>query len=555
MNGMVSVLPGSKTRNLPQPSYLSPNSGGQISAADVNGDGYFDLMVSDDAHSVPGMIYLNDGHGHFSQGIPVPATARIIADLDGDGKAELIGGDDSGLLVWPGTGDPTYPVTPIRTATPYPPDQLKVLDINQDGRMDIISVNENKSSMILYGLGNMTFNVSLQAPQYNSYVLGDFNRDGYLDYIDGGFLNLGTANGILGYNRYDLNSVLLGQMYTPLVAADFNGDGILDLASASQIFYGLGDGTFFKQGFLDDYIGGNIVTGDFNGDGLPDIIRSNSSSFATVYINDGQGRFQRSYISTGITSNHLIQADFNNDSKPDIAISGDGAAVVILNNYSDSNKTSTFKELSAKAFSWVPGISTQHVPSKSNPNGVTIKNAQMPVTIQQIGTKTKSLHAQEKKHIAERQREIHNAAIQNVMNVYAPRVGSKDTSLPAAVDLTELLNKTGIIKASPVAHPLLMKASRKPAKEEKELWDLAHEFQNYIMHNPISGDYALYADYDFNSNNWKQGHVNFILCDKKGELVVVDTQNAKHPDYQNVKPASIADCNALLVKRLKYFFH
>ena len=55
------------------------------------------------------------------------ATARIITDLDGDGKAELIGGDDSSLLVWPGTGDPAYPATPIRMATPYPPNQLALM--------------------------------------------------------------------------------------------------------------------------------------------------------------------------------------------------------------------------------------------------------------------------------------------------------------------------------------------------------------------------------------------------------------------------------------------
>jgi tetratricopeptide (TPR) repeat protein len=45
--------------------------------------------------------------------------------------------------------------------------------------------------------------------------------------------------------------------------------------------------------------------------------------------------------------------------------------------------------------------------------------------------------------------------------------------------------------------------------------------------------------------------VHFVVCDRKGEWVIVDMQNSQHPDYQDIKPTSSEGCNKLLVKRLE----
>ena len=86
--------------------------------------------------------------------------------------------------------------------------------------------------------------------------------------------------------------------------------------------------------------------------------------------------------------------------------------------------------------------------------------------------------------------------------------------------------------------------------EMKALWDLAREFRDHTRKNPPGVDYALYADYAFNPQQWEQGLVHFILCDRKGEWVIVDMQNSHEPDYRSIKPTSSEGCNKLLVKRL-----
>ena len=62
---------------------------------------------------------------------------------------------------------------------------------------------------------------------------------------------------------------------------------------------------------------------------------------------------------------------------------------------------------------------------------------------------------------------------------------------------------------------------------------------------------CLNLDSGFNPENWEQGLVHFVVCDRKGEWVIVDMQNSYHPDYLSVKPKSREECNRLLVQRLK----
>ena len=84
---------------------------------------------------------------------------------------------------------------------------------------------------------------------------------------------------------------------------------------------------------------------------------------------------------------------------------------------------------------------------------------------------------------------------------------------------------------------------------------MAREFRDYARKNPPEADYVLYADYVFNPQNWEQGYVHFVVCDRKGEWVIVDMQNSHQPDYEGIKPTSRADCDKLLVKRLAELLH
>ena len=47
------------------------------------------------------------------------------------------------------------------------------------------------------------------------------------------------------------------------------------------------------------------------------------------------------------------------------------------------------------------------------------------------------------------------------------------------------------------------------------------------------------------------GAVHWILCDQRGDWVMVDFQNSHHGDFQELTPESVEDCLELVKVRLK----
>jgi hypothetical protein len=135
--------------------------------------------------------------------------------------------------------------------------------------------------------------------------------------------------------------------------------------------------------------------------------------------------------------------------------------------------------------------------------------------------------------------------------IYPARIGGNKTSIPSATNVVRLLNEAGLCKAVQADQTILLKASQADPNELKSLWDLAREFRDYVRANPPATDYALYADYVFNPQNPEQGFVHFVVCDRKGEWVIVDMQNSHQPDYQSIGIISRERCDKLLIKRLE----
>lgn len=152
-----------------------------------------------------------------------------------------------------------------------------------------------------------------------------------------------------------------------------------------------------------------------------------------------------------------------------------------------------------------------------------------------------------------RQRALKQAAPGVTLLIYPARVGGNQASPANATNVVRLINEGGRCKAVAAELPVVLKTSPADPNEQKTLWSLAREFRDYVRAHPPAADYALYADYAFTPNNWEQGFVHFVVCDRNGEWVVVDFQNSHHPDYQSVKPTSREDCDKLLVKRLESY--
>jgi hypothetical protein len=239
-------------------------------------------------------------------------------------------------------------------ATGVDPFSPVVADLNNDGKLDIVNLNNSSNSEIsvLLGNGDGTFQqpVDYSAPGLTTFgnplLIGDFNSDGNLDLIvaenSGGFyLLLGNGDGTF----QPAQSFPLSPPDTGAIAAgDFNGDGNLDLAFAVTyptaqvaIVLGNGNGTFQNPiTYTTGSQGGlGLGTGDFNNDGKLDLAMTvENDNDVAVLLGNGDGTFQSpSHYSTGLGPDVLVVADINGDGNLDLATqdsNGHVSAVSVL---------------------------------------------------------------------------------------------------------------------------------------------------------------------------------------------------------------------------------
>ncbi len=162
-----------------------------------------------------------------------------------------------------------------------------------------------------------------------SVVVGDFNRDGKLDFADATNslqIFLGSGDGTF----HAPHNYLVGTGALFVTTADLNGDGKLDLAVADLnglfVLMGNGDGTFQTPvAYATSCTPAFVATGDFNGDKKLDLLvtySSGSCSYVSVFLGNGDGTFQSTPINTSPSYAAAATGigDFNGDGKLDLAV-------------------------------------------------------------------------------------------------------------------------------------------------------------------------------------------------------------------------------------------
>ena len=315
-----------------------------VVAADVNGDGKLDLIVTIDPTIA--QVYLGNGDGTFSnshtyllsENLQAPQLA--VADFNLDGKLDIAGAG-SVLL---GNGSGTFQGSPI------------VLDVTgtvaigtfvNGGSLDV-AVRDNSLDtvdiLLNDGTGNLTNSSSytLQAA-VDSIVTGDFNRDGNLDLAIHSYdsnsstwsvsILLGNGDGTFQPPKFYTEGTYTDGAKMALVVADFNNDHKLDLAVSGMnnqslaILLGNGDGTFaapvyyYNAGFYP------LLAADFNGDGNLDIaaggIDSTGAAKTSIIFGNGDGTFQNAVFPASLNGFiPVFTADLRNNGKADLISNG-----------------------------------------------------------------------------------------------------------------------------------------------------------------------------------------------------------------------------------------
>jgi FG-GAP-like repeat/Bacterial Ig-like domain (group 3) len=319
---------------------------------DFNGDGKEDLIAvgSDVSGSFSENNYFLQGNGDGTFQPPISIGAApglsylyglsVVADLNGDGRADVIGKPDptTGQIyatLSSGNGiftshvstvplEPTSSGSTYNYAEPFP----GVADFDGDGKPDIIVAAHNNAYFI-HGNGDGTFSNPVPIPipprpnaatsdDSISVVAGDFDGDGHQDfavlwgavtygvYIDGPsafgeiLVYYGAGNGtfsspvVAAYTTDD---------YVHLVAADLNqdgrdeivahGSGSLDGGTGVGVLRGAANRVFSPIARLVAGSGlANLQIADLNHDGFPDLVFSNedynvAANSATVLLNLG----------------------------------------------------------------------------------------------------------------------------------------------------------------------------------------------------------------------------------------------------------------------------
>lgn len=227
---------------------------GHVRAADVDANGHQDLVVAgtEIVESRQGRrrsgvaVLLNDGRA-FTPQPPVlvgedPYPSLTTADLDGDGRAEVILRSGPGLWVLADRGRAFEPG--LSLSWPAPTDavrpgswHLEVVDADTDGRPDVLAWAsgglESPSYVVLHrNAGGRRFNSSVVAtvPGYlSSVVVADFDGDGDVDLLSNGTRTRQDVLVNQGGGRFDVTTRSSRLWASDAQAADIDGDGQLDL--------------------------------------------------------------------------------------------------------------------------------------------------------------------------------------------------------------------------------------------------------------------------------------------------------------------------------------
>jgi len=353
--------------------HLGPSSSylvNAIAVADIDANGMQDILglVSTDLEgtATPGFVSTRrqGPEGVFATpvrfGVGAGPANLVLADVNGDGRPDLVVANTADRTVSVRLADPTRPgffLAATVLATPgRSPLDVAVGDLNGDGRADIVVVASGASNVLVFTqAAGGTFNAAVTYAVGGdplAVVVADLDGNGRADLAVATAANsvsvlLQTAAGVfapaVGYAT--------GIQPLAIKAADLNGDGKLDLLTANygaatgpgtqglSVLLQTTPGVFAApMSYATEYRPTALAVGDLNADGRPDVAVAceglpGTPGAVSVLLQSASAagtlltavNYPGGYGPMGVAI-----ADMNGDGKPDLVIA-DGDIVVRLN--------------------------------------------------------------------------------------------------------------------------------------------------------------------------------------------------------------------------------
>ncbi|MBS2033251.1 MAG: VCBS repeat-containing protein [Deltaproteobacteria bacterium] len=346
-----------------------------LATGDWNGDGAVDLAVGDSVNEIH--VLINDGSGNFADS-PIftmgPAASLHAADMDGDGRADLLFSALGGEQLALGLSDGGFWVTPAHvdgmSAGQFSGDETlptRMIDLDGNGRssalvldgatfpsglLDILDALPDAGG--LFQSGQLSLNDpdgGGSAAYLTRFEVADLDGDGIADLvaIDGPE----RANAFLVW-AYGLGNRQFGPPHrmelgpTPLSTAGYNYkmylarlDGrvevLVDDGKTVRVFRPETNGQATLLATYAIFSLARAVSADLNQDGHDDVLVAHATTLYTPATNDVQAILNlgdgglAAPISLGLGEdasrgrNYPVAADLNGDGRADLAIGHSGA--------------------------------------------------------------------------------------------------------------------------------------------------------------------------------------------------------------------------------------
>lgn len=318
-----SITPTAGTFNNPR----------HVALGDLDGDGWLDMAIPSYGLSRV-VIFLNSGSGVVATAFTVAGSYATgwapngiaIGDLDGDGKPELVTSNISGgsISIFRNTSVNTGIVSfaareDFAMTTPHAIYDVSLADIDNDGKLDIVGgqdINSNPGNLVMLrnastsgilSFTGLNATGAIRAPW--TIATGDLNADGRNDLVVGSgsnvaldqinvFTKLITGGNLANFAQ--LSPTVNGDSRT-MALGDLNGDGKPDIITGNQsatpgyytqVFPNTTSGSTVSLASRVDLPGSaapyKTVVTDMNRDGKPDIVVGNqliNGSTIRVYRN------------------------------------------------------------------------------------------------------------------------------------------------------------------------------------------------------------------------------------------------------------------------------
>jgi hypothetical protein len=352
-------------------TYHTQSSVDSVAIVDAYKDGRPDIVAANlytgDNTGDTLTVFTNDGVGQFNVGTNITIASApfflVTADVNGDGWPDLVSANDGGvgtISVLLNDTHGNFGVTQtIALASSdslnADPTSLAPIDLSGNGVLSLgVACSDEVLLFTNNGAGQFTSN-SLFAINNAPYCLAAGNFNGTpAQQLAAAFDLSGLQNSandyIVLFQQNGASLLVSNALYRVgeepkiLLAADINGDKSEDLvlldsqSSSIATFFNNGEGNFTSNATYSAAQQPEAVTlADINGDGSPDLIIAGSGTPAiiTILTNNGAGIFSF-YATIPIYLNAAAQSiaagDLNGDGKPDLVTTfSDGTMVVLIN--------------------------------------------------------------------------------------------------------------------------------------------------------------------------------------------------------------------------------